>query len=273
MTRKSIKIENINISYREKGSGEVLLLIHGIGGSLVFDEVIKPLSAKFRVIVIDLPGFGNSDKPRIDYTIEFYSEFIRNFCVALNLERINLVGLSIGGMIAADFASKQPEKVVNLFLAGSAGLKSVTNCLNNEIAFKVFSFFMKYFVFSNRIALRRFQTGSFYNPKRIPKSVFDAFYNFLKMPGAKEAWFSTLKNVLKIDRSFFEKLKKINTNTVIIWGSDDRTFPVELADEFARHIEKSSVVVIPECGHTLTVEKPTEFCSIVIGFIEGKNRK
>ncbi len=262
--KNCIKINSINTFYRELGSGEILLLIHGMGGSLVFDEVIKPLSAKFRVIVIDLPGFGNSDKPRIDYTIEFYSAFMRDFCAALNLERIHLVGLSLGGMIAADFASKQPEKVVNHFLAGSAGLKSVTNCLNNEIAFKVFSFFMEYFVFSNRLALRKFQTGSFYNPKRIPKSVFDAFYNFLKMPGAKEAWFSTLKNVLKIDRSFFEKLKKIKTNTVIIWGSDDRTFPVYIAEEFKKHIAGSKLVIIQECGHTLTVEKADEFCSIII---------
>ena len=130
---KFVKIKGISVAYREMGVGEILLFIHGMGSSLVFDEIIEPLSNYFKVIVIDLPGFGKSEKPDLDYNIDFYVNILFEFCKEINLEKINVAGLSLGGMIAIEFAYRYPQSVNSLLVLSSSGLKPIAKMLNNII--------------------------------------------------------------------------------------------------------------------------------------------
>jgi len=263
LSEKWILIDGMKTFYREKGEGGVLLLIHGMGGSLVFDKVIEPLSGRFKVIVVDLPGFGLSDKPLIEYSVDFYVKFLAQFCKKTGIDAFNIAGLSLGGMIAALFASKNPEKVKNLFIISAAGLKPVAKQLKNPAAFWMFSIIMRLFIFSNSWALKMFQRGSYFNPKNIDEKVFRDFYQYMKMPGAKRAWLSAIKNVIEINDVVIRRFSEIKTDTVIIWGKEDKTFPVEYAYKFNKLVADSKIIIINNCGHTLTIEKPNEFVEIL----------
>jgi pimeloyl-ACP methyl ester carboxylesterase len=120
---RTVNVFGCTIRYRELGSGPPLVLIHGIGGDA--DDwafCLEPLSAAHRVIAFDLLGFGRSDKPPIDYTIEGFVEVLEQFLGALDIARASIAGNSMGGWIAATFALSHPELVEKLVLVDSAGV-------------------------------------------------------------------------------------------------------------------------------------------------------
>lgn len=261
---KFVKIKGISVAYREMGVGEILLFIHGMGSSLVFDEIIEPLSKYFKVIVIDLPGFGKSEKPDLDYNIDFYVNILFEFCKEINLEKINVAGLSLGGMIAIEFAYRYPQSVNNLLVLSSSGLKPIAKMLNNIIFYLVFSFVMKYIIFSNKWLTKKFQIGSYFNPKKINPIVFRKFFEYIKYPESKKAWLSALKNVFNVSEEFVNHVREIRVNTIIIWGKNDKTIPLIIGDKFSKLITNSKMFVIDECGHPITVEQPSKVIEIIV---------
>jgi len=261
---KFVKIKGINVAYREMGVGEILLFIHGMGSSLVFDEIIEPLSKYLKVIVIDLPGFGKSEKPDLDYNIDFYVNILFEFCKEINLEKINVAGLSLGGMIAIEFAYRYPQSVNNLLVLSSSGLNPIAKMLNNRIFYLVFSFVMKYIIFSNKWLTKRFQIGSYFNHKKINPIVFRKFFEYIKYPESKKAWLSALKNVFNVSEEFVNHVREIRVNTIIIWGKNDKTIPLIIADKFSKLITNSKMFVIDECGHPITVEQPSKVIEIIV---------
>jgi len=261
---KFVKIKGINVAYREMGVGEILLFIHGMGSSLVFDEIIEPLSKYLKVIVIDLPGFGKSEKPDLDYNIDFYVNILFEFCKEINLEKINVAGLSLGGMIAIEFAYRYPQSVNNLLVLSSSGLNPIAKMLNNRIFYLVFSFVMKYIIFSNKWLTKRFQIGSYFNHKKINPIVFRKFFEYIKYPESKKAWLSALKNVFNVSEEFVNHVREIRVNTIIIWGKNDKTIPLIIGDKFSKLITNSKMFVIDECGHPITVEQPSKVIEIII---------
>jgi len=261
---KFVKIKGINVAYREMGVGEILLFIHGMGSSLVFDEIIEPLSKYLKVIVIDLPGFGKSEKPDLDYNIDFYVNILFEFCKEINLEKINVAGLSLGGMIAIEFAYRYPQSVNNLLVLSSSGLNPIAKMLNNRIFYLVFSFVMKYIIFSNKWLTKRFQIGSYFNHKKINPIVFRKFFEYIKYPESKKAWLSALKNVFNVSEEFVNHVREIRVNTIIIWGKNDKTIPLIIGDKFSKLITNSKMFVIDECGHPITVEQPSKVIEIIV---------
>jgi triacylglycerol lipase len=129
---KRVRIPGFNIAYWESGQGEPLVLVHGMGvdrGTLL--DVAGKLNRKFRVILPDLPGFGDSDKPETgDYGIEAQVDHLRQFIEAIGLTRVHLAGHSMGGWISAGLASSSPDMVASLWLIAAAG----TSDLDHSVA-------------------------------------------------------------------------------------------------------------------------------------------
>src|SRR5215204_4964219 len=110
------------IKYVEAGSGPVVVLLHGLGGNSTNWAFNTPaLAQKFRVVVPDQVGFGQSDKPLINYRVGTYVDFLDKFLAELKVERATLVGNSMGGWVAALYALRYPAKVERLVLVDSAG--------------------------------------------------------------------------------------------------------------------------------------------------------
>ena len=121
MESEYLQIGDIRVRYLDRGTGQTAILVHGLGGSIEsWANNIDALSREVRVIAIDLPGFGQSDKPKLNYTIKFYRDFLASFIEQLEL-RVTLVGSSLRGQIAAELAIVRPDLVQRLVLISPAG--------------------------------------------------------------------------------------------------------------------------------------------------------
>ena len=133
---KFLEIDGNKIRYLESGdSDKTLVLIHGLGASSERWEQVMPIFAeKFRVVIPDLIGFGFSDKPLADYTIDFFSDFLKQFLKAASISKTYLIGSSLGGQISAEFTAANPELVEKLILVSPSGvMKQSTPALDAYI--------------------------------------------------------------------------------------------------------------------------------------------
>ena len=120
---QTMTLHGDRVAYRDEGAGEVLLLIHGMGGSSAsWREIVPKLSKKYRVVAPDLLGHGESDKPRGDYSLGAFAVFLRDFLDALGIPEVTVVGHSLGGGVAMQFAHQHRDYCQRLVLISSGGL-------------------------------------------------------------------------------------------------------------------------------------------------------
>lgn len=256
---KFIKIDGNKIRYLESGdSKKTLVLVHGLGSSAErWDQVIPLFEDDFRVIVPDLIGFGYSDKPLVDYTPEFFSEFLKFFFVASDIKRPNLIGSSLGGQISADFAASYPQDIEKLILVSPSGvMKQSTPALDAYIMAALYP--------NEQNAKNAFEMmeGS---GKKIPEKIVNGFIERMQLPNAKLAFMSTLLG-LKNSKLVLTKLQTISIPTMIIWGSNDPVIPIIHLDSFVSAIQDCRFFRMDGCGHTPYVQEPHLFASKVLEF-------
>src|SRR6266581_840273 len=121
---RTVTIDGMNIHYVCGGSGPPLVLVHGLGSSAAveFYYNLEPLAAHHRVLAIDLPGFGKSDKPVLEYTIDLFVKAVRDLMACEGLERAAVMGVSMGGRVALGLALDSPEMVERLVLVDALGV-------------------------------------------------------------------------------------------------------------------------------------------------------
>lgn len=241
------------IHYLEAGQGPALVLVHGLGASAEsWRDSMRLLAKGYRVIALDLPGYGKSDKPRGDYSIPHYAAVIGEFIDALGVDRVALAGNSMGGWMAVLAALERPEKVSHLILVNSAGLqrgKYPPVNLNPGTKEE-----------QKALMLALFADPSFVTPKAV-----DAQWEYRKeIRGTVNAMLEALKaGAQPLD----DRLKDIKVPTLIIWGRKDALIPAEFAERFARGIPGSRLAMIEDAGHLPQIEKPHAFSRAVRGFV------
>ncbi|MBT3260573.1 MAG: alpha/beta hydrolase, partial [Deltaproteobacteria bacterium] len=124
MDEKFVEINGNKIRYLESGSSKhTLVLIHGLGASSERWKYVVPLfDTDFRVVVPDIIGFGHSDKPLADYTLDYFSNFLEQFLTALDISNTVIIGSSLGGQIAVEYTSTHCESVEKLILVSPSGM-------------------------------------------------------------------------------------------------------------------------------------------------------
>ncbi len=259
---KFLQIDGNKIRYLESGdSKQTLVLIHGLGASAERWEHVIPLFAdNFRIIVPDLIGFGLSDKPQVDYTPEFFSEFLEKFFVASGIKYLYLVGSSLGGQISVEYTVSHPNNVKKLVLVSPAGvMKQSTPALDAYIIAALYP--------TEHSAKNAFELmeGSGDN---IDQKIINGFIGRMRLPNAKLAFMSTVLG-LKNSESITSKLSSISTPTLVIWGSQDPVIPINHADSFLSAIQDCQFFRMDGCGHTPYVQDPCTFASKVLEFLNN----
>ena len=262
MRKKFVKIDGNNIRYLESGnSKQTLVLIHGLGASAERWEYVVPLLEKhFRLIVPDLIGFGYSDKPVVDYTPKFFSEFLTHFFDKLNITNPCIIGASLGGQVTAQYVSQNNDNVKKLILVSPSGLmKHSTPALDAYVMAALYP--------NNEGAKNAFElmAGS---PRNIDEKIITGFVTRMKLPNAKMAFMSTLLG-LKNAEVISLKLKMITVPTMIVWGSLDPVIPIAYADEFVSSIQDCRFYRMDHSGHTPYVDDPEKFSHVVLDFFES----
>ncbi|MDH3488824.1 MAG: alpha/beta hydrolase [Nitrosopumilus sp.] len=259
---KFIQIDGNKIRYLESGnSKKTLVLIHGLGASSERWSRVIPIFAKqFRVIVPDLIGFGYSDKPLVDYTPEFFLDFLEKFFVASNIDRTTIIGSSLGGQLSIEYTSSHSQNVEKLVLVSPAGaMKQSTPALDAYIMAALYP--------NDQSARNAFELMEA-SGEDIDDSIVNEFVERMRLPNAKLAFMSTVLG-LKNSELITSKLPSISVPTLLIWGSNDPVIPINYADDFTSSIQDCVFFRMDGCGHTPYVQDPIVFTSKVLDFLNG----
>jgi pimeloyl-ACP methyl ester carboxylesterase len=252
------ELNGFKIRYDEYGKDKQkhILFIHGLGSSsIVWRDIPQALSEYFHTISVDLIGFGGSDKPKVDYTISYFSEFIKNFLIQIGIkgqqDKIIIIGHSLGGYIALEYAIENIEQIEKLVLIDSSGmLKKPTKLLEKYLDAALESNpFFRY----NKI--KKVFESLLSNPYLLLPIIIDIFISVIEKPGAKHAFESAFKNSTtnSINLEKLERIKQIPC--LIIWGDKDNLIPLCYANKFKQILYKSHFVLITDAGHSPFVEK------------------
>ena len=260
MEEKFLQIDENKIRYLESGNSEkTLVLIHGLGASAErWDKVIPIFAENYRVLVPDLIGFGYSDKPLVDYTPDFFSDFLKRFFTATKTERASVVGSSLGGQVSAEFTLSYPQNVEKLILASPAGvMEQSTPALDAYIMAALYP---------NELNAKKAFELMEGSGEEVPEEIINSFIDRMKLPNAKLAFMSTILG-LKNSKLVSSKLESIITPTLIIWGVDDPVIPIENSEIFLSKIQGCQLFKMERCGHTPYVQDPHTFSAKVLEFL------
>lgn len=270
-----IPIDSYNIHYIEKGNADkVILLLHGFALSCeIWKKNIEELSKNYRVIAPDILGFGKSDIPKENLTIEFLPEFLYKFMEKLNINSAYFVGHSMGGLISLWIAQKYPHCVEKLILVGSAGFK-----VNIPFHFRLFSLpiFGETMVKPNKKGLKNSLKFNVYNPKVITEELVDNLYEASSRPLQGKYYLRTCRNAIafygfkfKIIRSIQRGIKNLKIPVLIIWGREDKTIDVTHAYYAQKKISNAQLQILEECRHLPQLEYPEKFNQLINQFLNN----
>ncbi len=261
MLGKFVKIGRIRAHYVEANSRakKAILLVHGLGGSVdSWENNIGPLSKQLHVIALDLPGFGLSDKPKIDYSIRFYYGFVARFIESLGIAPLAVCGSSLGGHVAAELALHRPDLVSRIVLVCPPG--ALPKSFKGTPALWRYSQVLK----AKSVKETKEALSSVDN-KPVDDAYAKAAFEKMSMPGARDAFLSALAGSAKAPR-LDSRLDKLKMPVLVLWGKDDIMIPVQYAEPFIR-MKKSRVVLLENCGHRVHRDRPELFNSLVSGFV------
>ena len=268
-----IQVGNVRTRYWASGEGDSTgILLHGLGGYIEnWEENIAALAQVRRVYALDLPGFGRSDKPRVEYTIQYLAEFVKDFMIAQDIDQATLIGESLGGAIALQFVLQYPQLVEKLVLAASGGL-------GKEVS--IYLRIMTLPVLGNVLA-RPSREGSaqlmkeiFYDGNLITDEWVDEDYEMSSLPGARRSLLSALRTSCnlwgvrsEVYKPVLNRLGEIAVPTLVIWGAQDRILPVAHAHRAVERLPNARLHIFDSCGHLPNIERAGEFNELVAGFL------
>ena len=243
---------------RRKGKGPTLLFLHGGNGASLWLPFMEKLSERFDVIVPEHPGYGQSDTPDwldgVGDLAYFYLDFIEQF----RLERVHLVGASIGGWIAAELAIRDCSRLSTVTLIASAGIH-VKGVAKGDL-----------FMWSPEETIR-----NLIHDKALAEKM-------LAIPMDEPAMLTAIKNreataKLGWQPRFYNPdlpkwLHRINVPALLVWGAEDRLIPAAYGPAFKELIPGARLEIFKDCGHLPQVEKPDLFVSTLTGFTEEMAR-
>ena len=273
-------IDGSKIHYRDEGNSEkpVIVLLHGFNGSLFnFEEMVPFLVDEFRLISIDLPGFGlTGEVPTKNYSTNNSIQVINELTRNLGFKNFSIAGNSMGGGIAWRYAIQYPKKVEFLILLSSSGIydSEDTKEIQKEdtespLVWKLMrSSFLSYFL--------SYYTPKFFATQGLKASVYDSnlatyelanqFHELTLMKGSRRAILSRFSertyNNQKVD-----VLKEIQAPTLIIHGREDNIIPFTSSINLDKYIKSSELRIYPEVGHLPMLEVPEKVAEEIKGFL------
>ncbi|WP_394560959.1 alpha/beta fold hydrolase [Aquipseudomonas alcaligenes] len=267
LSTQEIQLGEFNIRYYEGGpaDAETILMLHGFGGNRdTWLRFSRELTAHYHVIALDLPGFGESSKPGVNYDVASQVERLHGLVQALGIRKLHLIGNSMGGHIAALYSARYGDEVLSLALLNNSG---VTTPTKSEM-------------------FQRIQRGE-PNPLVVRKPEdFDVLMHFVfatppAMPEPLKRHFAqqSMANREHYDRIFTQlreryvplepELPKIQAPTLLLWGDQDRILDVSSIEVMKPLLHKPSVVIMQNCGHVPMLERPAETAQHYQDFLDA----
>ncbi len=248
------RVDGCSVSVQRAGAGEPLLFLHGARGAPHWLPFMDALARHFEVIVPEHPGFGRSETPEWLDTVGDLAYFYLDFIAALGLSRVNLVGTSLGGWIAAELAVRDQSALKTLTLVAAAGIH-VKGVQKGDL-----------FLWSPEQLARNLVVDQRIADTMLSQALSEEEQDLMMknaLTSAKLAWQPRLYNP-----HLAKWLHRIRTPTLILWGDGDKVIPPAYGPAFRDLIPKSRLHVFRVCGHLPHVEKTAEYVAAITDFIE-----
>jgi len=269
-----VRIGGLKVHLHEGGRGTSLLLIHGLGGPLMWQRVLVPLSKRFHVMAVDLPGFGDSDSVSgnaavrdpmgRDSSFKGYGEFLFEVMEQMEVRNAIVCGISWGGQLAVRFADLHPDRVEKLILICTTGLLCHLRA-RNAIIRMILPPLLKP-VLRSGFLIDYFSRRSFHNIENRPPDLCRQFRESLRREGRSDAFLGALLDAAAGDPGFRAKLSRLRIPSLIIWGENDLIAPTKDAHRIGGATSNGAVRILPGCGHSVPLEKPSELVEAIFVF-------
>jgi 4,5:9,10-diseco-3-hydroxy-5,9,17-trioxoandrosta-1(10),2-diene-4-oate hydrolase len=287
--RRSAKAGDITLNYYEAGearsdlgAGLPLLMLHGGGPGASswsnFGPALPRFAESFRTLLVDQPGFGQSDKPPVTSNyFRFSSDYLVKLLDELQIEKVHLLGNSLGGGTATRFALSYPDRVGRLVLMGPGGLSlNLFHADPTEGVQRLMDFSMD----PSRERLRAFISSMVVNQDLVTDELVEERFADATAPGAMEAMRSMGASFWNPewaeDGMLWREVHAIRKPTLLTWGREDRVNPLDGALVALKQIPRAQLHVFPNCGHWAQIEAAEEFARVCTTFLAGhveRNRK
>lgn len=240
--------------YIEEGSGEPLILLHGLFGAMSnFSRLIQYFRQHNRVIVPMLPLL---EMDILHTSVGGLAKFVHKFLEARDLNNVHLLGNSLGGHVALVHTLKHPERIKSLILTGSSGL--FENGMGDSYPKR-----------GDYDYIKRKTEQTFYDPQTASKELVDEVYSIVNNRIKAIKIIALAKSAIR--NNLGEELNQIKQPTLLVWGNNDTITPPFVAKEFNRLIPNSELYFVDKCGHAPMMEVPDEFNAILHKFLKKLN--
>ena len=236
--------------YLEQGSGEPVVLIHGLFGTMGnFGPLMQAIKGSYHLTVPVLPIY---DLPSRELSMQALMDHVSAFLDKMNWERVHVVGNSLGGHIGLLLALDQPERVHTLTLTGSSGL--FEHSLGSSFPRR------QDYEFVKSVAER-----TFYEPTLATKEMVDEIFDIINTPAKGINIIVTAKSAMR--HNLEHELHRIKVPTLLIWGQQDAITPPFVGEEFHQKIPQSTLHLLDQCGHAPMMEHPVAFAQLLEQFL------
>jgi len=275
---RTMTLHGDRVAYRDEGAGEVLLLIHGMGGSSASWRAVVPMLAKkYRVIAPDLLGHGQSDKPRGDYSLGAFAVLLRDLLDALGIPEATIVGHSLGGGVAMQFAHQHRDYCRRLVLISSGGLGADVGRMLRLLSLPGSELVLPLIASKPAIQVGNALRGLMSSDDEVTRfSETWRAHAELSNRSNRQAFLRTLRSVVDRRGQAVCALNRLHFNaelpSLIICGEQDKVIPAAHAHAAHAALPNSRLHVIPGVRHHPQVERPEIVAQLIDDLISGLGR-
>jgi pimeloyl-ACP methyl ester carboxylesterase len=271
-----VRVEDRWMNIVDIGSGPPMIFIHGLSGCWQnWLENIPHFAREHRVIAVDLPGFGRSEMPADPISVNRYADTIDALMGELDIDSAQIVGNSMGGFVGAELAISHPARVQRLVLVAAAGLsiehvRTIRTSGFRHRAENIAFFYIGWLASrSHQVAARpRLRHALLLivaaHPSRLPPALTMEQVLGSGKPGFSDALEAMCTYPIR------DRLERIASPTLIVWGEKDRLVPLRDASVFERLISDARKIVYADTGHIAMMERPARFNADVLEFLHER---
>ena len=274
LVKKEIQVDDHKIVYLEGGKGQTVLLLHGFGANKDnWTRFAKYLTGDYHVVIPDIPGFGESSQiQKANYNAENQLKRIDRFTEVMKLERFHLAGNSMGGMLAAMYGAKYPQKVLTLALLAPGGVVSPSP---SEVAILIKNGKNPLLTastedFDKLLNLCFVKLPSLPSQfKKVLAAEAVAHADFNKKIWSDMKWNLTKETPSSIENFLVLYLRQIQAPVLIIWGDRDKILDVGGVSVLEKNLKNYKTIIMKDTGHIPMLEKPKDTASYYMSYLKG----
>lgn len=270
-------LENPTLAYIDQGNSDnVIFIVHGLASNAGFWRYVIPeLSKKYRVIVVDLPGYGKSSKEPYSFTLSFYAEQVKRLADHLGIKKFTYMGHSMGGQIGLIYSMKYPAMLNKMILVAPAGMEEFERGEGDWLKSVMTINAVKK---TSEEGIRRNLANNFYSWDDTWEWMVEERARMAKSADFEDFCYAVTRSVhAMLNEPTFNKLAKVKTPTLVVYGKYDGLIPNPYlnpgftADVFkwgTKQMPNAQLVEIDDCGHMVQIEKPVELLNAIGNFLK-----